>query len=170
MPRPCYRSVRARGARALLALAGCWAAALALAPAANAVELTYTALGDSYASGVGTRTYYDDGTACRRSPYAYPVLDAARLGATLTFAACGGAGVGTALNTQLGSLGPATGYVTLTVGGNDIGFTAVINQCARPWPYTCTANINAANAYIRDTLPGTLDTLYARIRALAPAA
>jgi lysophospholipase L1-like esterase len=149
-------------------MTGCWAVALVAAPPAHAVPLTYAALGDSYASGVGTRSYVDDGTTCHRSPYAYPVLDAARLGATLTFAACSGASVAGVLGSQLGGLDAATGYVTVTVGGNDAGFSGVLGQCARPWPYNCTNNINAANSYIRTTLPGTLDTLYGRIRALAP--
>jgi lysophospholipase L1-like esterase len=164
------RGLSRRAWLALPAVALAWAAALATAPPANATAPTYTALGDSYASGVGTRSYYADGTSCQRSPYAYPVLDAARLGATLSFAACGGATVNGVLTSQLGSLNAATGYVTVTVGGNDAGFSSVINQCAKPWPYTCTNNINAANTYIRNTLPGTLDTLYARIRTLAPAA
>jgi lysophospholipase L1-like esterase len=150
----------------LVALAT-WAAALATAPAANATAVGYTALGDSYSAGVGTRTYYPN-DACHRSPLAYPVLDAARLGAPLSFAACGGATVSSVLSGQLGTLSPDTGYVTLTVGGNDAGFSSVINQCAKPWPYTCTNNINAANAYIRNTLPGSLDNLYAQIRTRAP--
>jgi lysophospholipase L1-like esterase len=165
---PLHRTGLLRVAGALLGVVACWAVVLATAPAAHAVPLTYAALGDSYASGVGTRSYYADGTACHRSPYAYPVLDAARLGATLNFAACGGASVGTVLSSQLGGLDAATGYVTVTVGGNDAGFSSVIGQCARPWPYTCSANINAANSYLRNTLPGTLNTLYARIRSLAP--
>lgn len=139
----------------------------AAAPAQAAAPL-YTALGDSYASGVGTRTYYDDGSGCQRSPYAYPVLDANQIGATLTFAACGGAKVADVLNKQLASLSAATSYVTVTVGGNDAGFGPVINQCALPWPYTCWTEINNANSYITNTLPGTLNTLYSKIRSLAP--
>lgn len=150
----------------LLALAT-WAGALATAPAAHATAVGYTALGDSYSAGVGTRTYYAN-DACHRSPLAYPVLDAARLGAPLSFAACGGATVSSVLSGQLASLTADTGYVTITVGGNDAGFSSVINQCAKPWPYTCTNNINAANAYIRNTLPGTLDNLYAQIHTRAP--
>ncbi|NUO91243.1 MAG: SGNH/GDSL hydrolase family protein, partial [Dermatophilaceae bacterium] len=33
---------------------------------------SYVALGDSYSSGTGTRTYISDGTSCQRSVYAYP--------------------------------------------------------------------------------------------------
>jgi lysophospholipase L1-like esterase len=69
---------------------------------------------------------------------------------------------------QLGGLSADTTYVTLTVGGNDAGFSAVIDRCALPWPYTCWADISNANSYITNTLPGTLDTLYDRIRSLAP--
>jgi lysophospholipase L1-like esterase len=135
---------------------------------AQAETPTYTALGDSYASGTGTREYYSDSGSCQRSPKAYPVLDAARLGAALTFAACAGAKVSNVLNGQLGSLNAHTDYVTLSVGGNDIGWASVITQCAKPWPYTCWSQIDAAESQIRTTLPGQLDKLYHRIRELAP--
>jgi hypothetical protein len=130
----------------------------------------YTALGDSYSSGVGTRTYYSDGTSCQRSPYAYPVIDAQRLGAALTFAACAGARVADVQNTQLGSLNGTTRYVTVSVGGNDAGFSDVISACARPWPYTCWTEINNANNIITNTLPGRLDSLYSAIHSRASSA
>ena len=41
-------------------------------PPAQAAAPTYVALGDSYASGTGTRSYIADGTSCQRSTYAYP--------------------------------------------------------------------------------------------------
>jgi lysophospholipase L1-like esterase len=152
-----------------IGLAATLAASLAWALPAHAATVVYTALGDSYSSGVGTRTYYSDGTSCYRSPYAYPVLDANQIGATtFAFAACSGAKVNDVLNTQLGSLSAATTHVTMTVGGNDAGFTHVITQCALPWPYTCWGDINNANTFITNTLPGMLDNLYNRIRALAP--
>lgn len=127
----------------------------------------YTALGDSYSSGVGTRTYYPDSGSCHRGPGAYPVRVAARLGAPLTFAACSGARVPDVLN-QLGSLDASTAYVTVSVGGNDAGFADVITRCALPWPWTCTADIAAADHHIRTALPGALDDLYTRIRTRAP--
>ncbi|MGB3439840.1 MAG: SGNH/GDSL hydrolase family protein [Actinophytocola sp.] len=134
---------------------------------AQAAAGPYTALGDSYSSGVGTRTYYPDSGSCYRGAQAYPVQVAARLGAPLTFAACSGARVPDVLN-QLGSLNAATAYVTVSVGGNDAGFADVITQCALPWPWTCTGDINNANNYIRDTLPGALNNLYGQIRTRAP--
>ncbi len=138
-----------------------------LQPAAQAAAGPYTALGDSYSSGVGTRTYYEDSGSCHRSPKAYPVLVAANLGAPLTFAACSGAKVPDVLN-QLGSLTASTALVSVSVGGNDAGFADVITQCAKPWPYTCTNEINNANNYIRNTLPGSLDNLYTQIHNRAP--
>jgi lysophospholipase L1-like esterase len=134
---------------------------------AQAATPTYTALGDSYSSGVGTRSYYDDGTNCMRSPYAYPVADASRLGAKLTFAACSGAKVADVKSGQLGSLTSATTYVTVSVGGNDAGWASVLLKCAEPWPVTCTSDINNARTFITDTLPGRLDSLYSAIRSRA---
>jgi hypothetical protein len=153
----------------LAALTATVAATLAVVvmPSAQAAAGPYTALGDSYSSGVGTRTYYEDSGSCYRSPQAYPVLVAQHLGAPLTFAACSGARVPDVLN-QLGSLNASTAYVSVSVGGNDAGFADVITQCAKPWPYTCTTQINNANNYIRGTLPGSLDNLYTQIRGRAP--
>src|SRR5262245_39089615 len=114
---------------------------------ARAAGGAYTALGDSYSSGVGSRSYYSDSGACYRSPLAYPVRTAARLGATLTLAACSGARVADVQNNQLGSLNAGTTHVTVSVGGNDAGFVSVITQCAKPWPWTCWGDINNANNF-----------------------
>ncbi len=149
------------------AAAGVVVAATAAASPAQAFAGAYTALGDSYSSGVGTRSYYDDGTSCQRSPYAYPVLDAGRIGASLTFAACSGAVTSDVLNNQLGSLNSGTAYVTVSIGGNDAGFSDVIKKCALPWPYNCTGDINNANSFISNTLPGRLNSVYSAIRTRA---
>ncbi|HEX6684613.1 MAG TPA: SGNH/GDSL hydrolase family protein [Candidatus Limnocylindrales bacterium] len=138
-----------------------------MAPA-HAAAPAYTALGDSYSSGTGTREYYSDGSGCQRSPHAYPVIDAGRIGASLTFAACGGANIPGILGGQLGSLNEATTYVTVTAGGNDLGWSQVIVQCAKPWPYTCWGQIDRAENYIRNTLPAQLDQLYTTIKGKAP--
>jgi lysophospholipase L1-like esterase len=134
---------------------------------AHAVAISYTALGDSYSSGVGTRTYFSDSGSCYRSPYAYPVLTANNMGAQLTFAACSGARIPDIAG-QTGSLNANTGLVTISIGGNDAGFVNVITSCARPWPWTCWGDINNANNFIRNTLPGQLDGVYDLIRNKAP--
>jgi lysophospholipase L1-like esterase len=136
---------------------------------AQAAGSSYVALGDSYSSGVGTRTYISDGTSCQRSTYAYPYLIAQARGYTLSFQACSGAKVTDVTGKQLGTLSSGTAYVTLSVGGNDAGFSSVITECAQPgWMSNCDGAINTAQSYINNTLPGSLSTLYATIRSKAP--
>jgi lysophospholipase L1-like esterase len=149
------------------------AAAAALLPflgaPAQAAGPSYVALGDSYSSGVGTRTYISDGTSCKRSTYAYPYLIAQSKGYTLNFQACSGATTGTVTSSQLGALNSSTRYVTMSVGGNDAGFSDVITECALPgWASDCNGAIDGAQSFINNTLPGRLNTLYASIRTKAP--
>lgn len=58
---------------------------------AQAAGSTYVALGDSYSSGTGTRSYLSDGTSCQRSVYAYPSLIVSSKGYSPNFRACSGA-------------------------------------------------------------------------------
>ena len=130
---------------------------------------SYVALGDSYSSGVGTRSYISDGTSCQRSVYAYPSLLAAAKGLTLNFRACSGASVADVTTTQLGALTTATTHVTITVGGNDAGFAPVLTECAKPaWMSSCMAAIDRAQYIVKSVLPGRLSTLYASIKSKAP--
>ena len=159
-----------RRALAAAALAAVTALVVSAAPATAAAP-SYVALGDSYSSGTGTRTYLADGTSCLRSVYAYPSLIAAAKGYDLDFRACSGAKVADVTNTQLSALTAGTAYVTLSVGGNDAGFADVLTTCAQPaWLSNCTGAVDRAQSYIRTTLPGALNTLYAQIRARAPQA
>lgn len=159
------RPVRA-GLLAISALAT--TAALLTAPPAQAAGPSYVALGDSYSSGTGTRSYVDDGTSCQRSTYAYPSLLAAQKGYTLNFRACSGAKIADVTNTQLSALSSTTRYVTISVGGNDAGFADVLTECATPWwAGDCDGAINTAQAFINNTLPGRLSTLYSSIRSRA---
>jgi lysophospholipase L1-like esterase len=151
-----------------MVVCGCALAALA-GPAVAAAQPAYVDLGDSYASGVGTRTYYNDGTNCQRSPDAYGPLIAAARGYALSFDACSGAKTTDVNSTQLGPLSGSTSLVTITVGGNDAGFSTVITDCAAFY-FNCQSAINTANAFIQDQLPALLDTTYSDIRARAPAA
>lgn len=149
-------------------------AATALGTSASALGSSgtatgYVALGDSYASGTGTRSYLPDGTSCQRSTYAYPSLDAAALGLSLDFRACSGATVADVTNTQLAALSSGTGYVTISAGGNDAGFSSVLTTCAQPsWMSNCPKAIDGAQSVITNTIPGRLASLYASIRAKAP--
>jgi lysophospholipase L1-like esterase len=153
----------------LLGVAAAIALTLTGMASASAASTSYVALGDSYSSGLGTGSYLNDGTACSRSAYAYPALDAVRLGLSLTLRACAGATVADVRQTQLDALNGSTGYVTVTAGGNDIGFANVLTECAKPaWFSDCNGAIDAAVAVIRAQLPTSLAGLYADIRAKAP--
>ncbi len=166
MSSPRSRALRA-GLTALIGLG----ATLSLGGPATAAGTTYVALGDSYSSGTGTRTYISDGTTCQRSVYAYPALDASALGLALNFRACSGARIADVTNTQLSALTSTTAYVTISVGGNDAGFASVLTTCAQPsWASNCNGAIDTAQSTITSTIPGRLATLYSSIRAKAPSA
>jgi lysophospholipase L1-like esterase len=167
MPTPVVRRVLL-GAVVLLAPL---VPALSAQTVAHAAAPSYVALGDSYSSGTGTRDYIDDGTSCQRSTYAYPSLIAAARGYALNFRACSGAKVADVTNTQLSALSVQTSYVTVSVGGNDAGFADVLTECAMPWwAGDCDGAIDQAQAFINNTLPGRLSSLYASIRSKAPSA
>ena len=166
---PCPHPRPARLSRPLLAALALVAALVPPSPstAAHAAGPSYVALGDSYASGVGTRSYIDDGTEL-------PALDATptrawsrpQKGYALNFQACSGATIADVTSTQLGALTATTSYVTISVGGNDAGFADVLTECAQPgWAGDCDGAIDNAQAFINNTLPGRLTTLYASIRA-----
>ncbi|MDQ1106182.1 SGNH/GDSL hydrolase family protein [Nocardioides zeae] len=132
---------------------------------------SYVALGDSYSSGTGTRSYLEDGTECLRSTSAFPSLLAAANGYALDLRACSGSVVADVRANQLGALGPDTDLVTLTIGGNDADFTGVITECALPaWASDCDAAVDGAQSFVASTLPARLSGLYAEIRAAAPSA
>src|SRR6201989_2027067 len=130
----------------------------------------YVALGDSYSSGVGPRTFYEP--SCQRSVYAYPYLEhEAHPTWTFVNATCSGATTSTLLSSQVSSVTSETNWVTYTIGGNDAGFSHVITECALPsWASDCNGAINEAQSIIKNTLPGRLDTVNNEIKARAPSA
>jgi lysophospholipase L1-like esterase len=140
-----------------------------LVPAAGASGAQYVGLGDSYSSGVGTRVFYEESGSCKRSPDAYPAKIAAARGYSFNFEACSGAKTTEVNEKQLGKLGSATSLVTITIGGNDAGFSNVIINCALYY-FTCGGAINEANEFIAKKLPGLLDATYKDIRAKATTA
>lgn len=164
----------ARAARRMTGIGGAAAAMVLVASAvvpAQAAGGSYVALGDSYSSGVGTRVYFDDGTSCQRSVYAYPSLIAAARGYALNLRACSGATTADVTSTQLDALSTSTAYVTISIGGNDAGFADVLTECALPgWASDCDGKIDTAQSFITGTLPGRLSSLYSGIRAKAPSA
>lgn len=135
------------------------------------VVSSYVALGDSYSSGTGTRTYLLDGTSCQRSVLAYPALVASSEGYALNFRACSGATTADVTNLQLSALTPTTTHVSISVGGNDAGFADVLTECAKPaWASNCNRAVDRAQSLASTEVPARLAVLYQAIRARAPQA
>jgi lysophospholipase L1-like esterase len=135
-------------------------------PAQASSAVHYVALGDSYSSGVGAGS---TSGSCDQSPNAYPALWAkANSPASFAFAACSGATTTDVINSQLSSLSSATTLVSITIGGNDVGFSSVMETCVLNSTSTCQSAVSAGVKYVDDTLPGQLDTTLADIRAHAP--
>jgi lysophospholipase L1-like esterase len=137
--------------------------------AAASATPQYVALGDSYSSGVGTRVFYEESGECDRSPDAFGPKIAAAKSYTLNFEACSGAKTPEVNEKQLSKLSSTTSLVTITIGGNDAGFSNVIINCALYY-FTCGSAISEANEFIAKKLPGLLETTYKDIRAKATSA
>ncbi|TVZ04724.1 SGNH/GDSL hydrolase family protein [Trebonia kvetii] len=108
---------------------------------AGAVVLqgSYVALGDSYTAGPDIPAQTGATAGCDQSTSSYPYLVAQRLRLNLTDMSCSGATIadlsgaqltGDGSNpAQLSPLSTATRLVTLGIGGNDIGWSAIITRC-----------------------------------------
>lgn len=108
---------------------------------------SYVSLGDSFSSGEGAKTFFPgtdvQGTdTCDRAVNGYAVRLASKLGYTLgstfDFAACSGAQIPDLYSANSGNyteiaqdlhLSPAAKLVTISIGGNDIGFRPVLTDC-----------------------------------------
>jgi lysophospholipase L1-like esterase len=118
----------------VVALTGAGAGPASASPG-GARHLDYVALGDSYASAPVVPDQVD--ANCRRSDHNYPSLVAAYQRARLTDVTCSGATTaemtgpqGTA-PAQFDALDRGTDLVTVSIGGNDAGFSTVLGACAR---------------------------------------
>jgi lysophospholipase L1-like esterase len=172
--RPAPRPLRITGHALLAGLLATTAALAAPAAAAADEPVDYVALGDSYAAGPLIPLQTGTPPGCARSDHNYPSLTAQSLGtATFVDVSCSGAktdDLSTAQETdagtnppQLDALSPDTDLVTLSIGGNDIGFSEIVQECATRSP---TAPDGAA---CRDFYNSTgTDELAARIDAAAP--
>src|ERR1700761_1803504 len=151
-----------------MAFAATLAAALpAVAGQAKAATVNYVALGDSYSSGVGTGS---ESGSCDQSSQAYGPLWASGHGATFTFGACSGATTSSVISSQLSYLSSSTTLVSLTIGGNDVGFSSIMETCVLESTSSCESAVSSAEAKIATTLPASLDATLQTIRADAPSA
>lgn len=140
----------------LLLLALSPAAAFAAPASPDLSGLKYAALGDSYSAGFGltpfsatspfAATPSTDLNGCYQAEANYPHLVAATLGLALADETCSGAVTAnitttpqqtmtgqTAPSVQDAALGADTDIVTISIGGNDLGFATVAMNCIREW-------------------------------------
>ena len=144
--------------------------AMATGPAASAAgAVNYVALGDSYSSGVGAGGYISSSGSCERSVNAYPEQwAAAHAPATFASVACSGAGTADVLASQVSALSASTTLVSITIGGNDAGFSHVMETCVLAPTSSCLNAVAAAEAFITSQLPARLDTTLHTIATDAP--
>ncbi|MET8906969.1 SGNH/GDSL hydrolase family protein [Micromonospora sp. NPDC004551] len=164
---------RSRLATLALTLAATLGVTLTLgaAPAQAAATDRYVALGDSYASGVGADSYTSESGSCLRSNNAYPALYNTNIRpASYRSVACSGATTTDVINNQLSALSSTTTLVSVTIGGNDVGFSSIMTTCVLQGETQCVAAIQAAEDKARTQLPGKLANVYNGIKSRAPSA
>lgn len=135
--------------RAPIAIAALTAVCLAAGPALSASAapglggLEYVALGDSYSAGYGLPDPLDTpAPGCFQSPDNYPHQLADAYGLVLDDRTCSGAVTANVIDTpqvtmtgqgpapvQSDSLSASTDIVTITIGGNDLGFATIAKSC-----------------------------------------
>lgn len=139
------------------------------APAQAAPSDHYVALGDSYSSGVGAGSYITSSGSCDRSTNAYSASwAAAHSPAAYTSVACSGATTTTVVNSQLSALSTGTTLVSITIGGNDVGFSNIMTTCSLHGTSDCVAAVQAAENFANASLSGLLNTVYNGISTHAP--
>ena len=147
-------------------------AAVTATPAAEAASsVQYVALGDSYSSGLGAGDYISSSGSCDRSTRAYPEQWAdANAPASFVSVACAGATTADVISSQVSALSASTTLVSITIGGNDAGFSSVMETCVLSSTSTCLNAVSTARAFVTSQLPALLNTTLQTIRAHAPAA
>jgi lysophospholipase L1-like esterase len=143
---------------------------LAAAPVASAQStVNYVALGDSYSSGVGAGNYTSSSGSCDQSTNAYPQLWAnANAPASFANETCSGATTSSVISSQLGALNSGTSLVSITVGGNDVGFSSVMETCVLESTSSCVSAVDNAESEIASQLPGDLNNVLGDIKSDAP--
>jgi lysophospholipase L1-like esterase len=140
-------------------------------PAHAASSVNYVALGDSYSSGVGAGNYISSSGGCDRSTNAYPEQwDNVNAPASFVSVACSGATMADVRTSQVSALSRGTTLVSLTIGGNDAGFSHVMEICVLESTNSCLSAVAAAKSFVAGPLPGLLNSTLQTIRARAPAA
>lgn len=156
-------------AAVIISLGGLVTAVAAMPAAEAASTVNYVALGDSYSSGLGAGSYISSSGSCDRSNNAYPEQWAgAHAPASFVSVACAGATTSDVISSQVSALRASTTLVSLTIGGNDAGFSSTMETCVLHSTSTCVNAVSADEAYIASQLPARLDSALQAIRSHAP--
>jgi hypothetical protein len=152
-------------------LAALAALVLGLASATAARAANYVSLGDSYVAGPFIPNPIGSPFGCIRSDHNYPHLAAPSIGLSLRDPSCSGATTDDMTQPQsvdpdgpnppqFNSLDSATSVVSLTIGGNDIGFSSIAESCItyNPFSHPCKDKYDS----------GGVDQIHNRIVATAP--
>ncbi len=169
-------------ATALLGLGAC-----VMAPTSTAsfeAGAKYVAMGSSFAAGPGIPDYYEATPApCYRSTQNYAHQLAARLELALTDVSCSGAttahltGPRGTIPPQLDALTPDTKLVTITIGGNDLGYIGGLSgaSCAGLQKETgvdgdCSPPVTLPAEKTFTDLAARMDAIAKEVRRRAPEA
>jgi lysophospholipase L1-like esterase len=149
-------------------------ALLFVVAAAPASAARYVGLGDSAASGPVIPNQIPAPLGCWRSDHNFAHVVAQSLAVSLKDVSCSGARTNHMWNPQDVFLGPnppqldalsnETRRVTLQIGGNDIGFGQIVDQCTTAWPY----GHPCIDTYAPNWPDNSVDILQDRIAATAP--
>lgn len=159
-----------------LSLLACAALPVAAADAIAGAPVQYAALGDSYSSGEGNGPF--DGPCHRalQQDSAYPRMLPSLVGylAAPAFHACTSATIADvwqrpqprrgAQGIQVQYLDASTELVTLTIGGNDLGFSSIVKRCLLPGDCSDGDFAERIEAGL-GTIQAELTDVYQRVRA-----
>ena len=134
----------------------------------------YVALGDSYTAGEGLPPFDTSTTGCHRSEVAFPRLVKAGGSTVVTSRACTGATTAHVTETeqhpgvglQIDGVAADTDLVSITIGGNDLGFAAVMSECVYS-SVPCTGLDDRVERALSGLRP-RLDRIFRGVRDRAP--
>ncbi len=147
----------------------------------------YVAMGSSFAAGPMIPDTVP-GQSCGRSTHNYPHLVAAEVGLDLTDVSCIGATIDNITDTpqsmnplQIGAVTPDVRVITITIGGNDVNYSASLVACGRDGmngksclvasPDAAAPDVDsAAIDILLDQVENKLVAMLGRVKQAAPAA
>jgi len=141
----------------------------------------YVALGSSFAAGIGLGQRVPGSPIhCFRTAGGYPALVAQKTGLRLVDMSCSGSttkhilsGGQLLLGSQLAAIGPATKLVTITSGGNDVGYIGDLMAASGNMGWLGAwwhGDIKSAGARPYDVVTDNLTAIITSIRKTAPSA